>query len=77
MESAKRDTVLVACHMYRGDADEFKELCRIKALFHAEVLRSLILKWIKEQQGAKSKEDKKSDEIDLEIEDEDEIEIED
>ena len=40
------ETVVIACHLYKKDCDEFKQLCREKAKFHSEVLRDLILTYI-------------------------------
>ncbi len=39
------DTVLLACRLYKKDADKFKELCSKQNKFHAEVLRMLILNY--------------------------------
>jgi len=43
----ERDTVVIACHLYKDDCDKFKELCQKDEEFHAEVLRRLILHYIK------------------------------
>lgn len=44
--SRNRDTVVVACHLYRVDEQKFKALCRVERKFHSEILRELILGWI-------------------------------
>jgi hypothetical protein len=36
------DTVLMAFHLYKKDADRFKELCRKIGKFHLEVVRLFI-----------------------------------
>lgn len=55
-DSNKMKTEILACHCYKVDAEAFKELCRKKGLFHAEVLRNLILDWIKAQERGKGSE---------------------
>lgn len=62
-------TVVIACHLYKKDSEEFKLLCRGQSQFHSEVLRDLILSyiqyvkqgwkltdqgWVKPQDGEKS-----------------------
>jgi len=38
-----KDTVVIACHCYLDDVEEFKKLCREQGKFHSEVLRLLIM----------------------------------
>ena len=40
-------TVVVACHLYEIDAEAFKKKCRESRSFHSEVLRDLILHYVK------------------------------
>jgi len=42
------DSVLVGTHLYREDYDRFKDLCRARSRYHAEVIRELIIKFMKE-----------------------------
>ena len=72
-EDTRHKTVIVACHLYRPDAARFKDLCAKKGLFHAEVLRRLVLDWLKKHDKTPSKTTKEEDQDDL-FEDEDEDE---
>lgn len=40
-------TVVVACHLYEKDSENFKEKCSGQSCFHSEILRDLILHYIK------------------------------
>jgi hypothetical protein len=46
-EKKEMDTVVMAFHIYKVDADKFKELCRQQGRFHAEVLRELVIHYNK------------------------------
>ena len=41
------NTVLVGTHLYREDYEKLKELCRKDGTFHSEVLRQLIMHYIR------------------------------